>query len=310
MSSKWLFGYDEYQYYYNLSGEKQDELMETWLSYQKLRDLSCGIVGGCKDDSDNLEGKGYAGRFYSPMTNMRSEHRQKYLRLDGELVSEVDVCNAQPTFLGIMMYKETGSMSEWLKQCLNGTFYEWIKEKTMTQDDRKTIKKWMMQYMYSCYQSDKKKDYEKTHRPTFENKKTDDPFLCFQQRLNSFLKKSEPAIYQKIDWYKRHPEYRADKTLYKCFEDEKGKRKKKKIGQGKWCSRLSYDLVRMEVEYIKRCIHALPVEMKFWTIHDCICVKESDSIKVKSIMEKVSKEMYGENVILRVKRENINEECS
>lgn len=73
---------------------------------------------------------------------------------------------------------------------------------------------------------------------------------------------------------------------------------------------LSYDLVKMEVEYIQRCIHSLPEDMKFWTIHDCICVKESDSLRVKEIMEQVSREMYGEDITIRVKRENTSEEYS
>lgn len=299
-TSEWMFSYEEYQDYYHLTDTEQNEIMKDWISYQKLRDLDCGDIGGCKDDSEN-----YAGRFYSCMTNMRSDHRHKFLRLDGELVTEIDISSAQPSFLGVLLYRKTGIMTEWLKQCLNGTFYEWIQEKTNTPEDRKTIKKWMMQYMYSCYQPNKKKDYDKPHKPTYEFRKTEDPFLCFQQRLNKFLKESEPAIYNKIDWYKRNPVFRVEKDLYKGYVDDQGKNRKKKIGEGKWCSNLSYDLVKMEVEYIKKCIHALPEKMKFFTIHDCICVKESESLIVKSIMEKESKEMYGNNITLKLKRENI-----
>ena len=312
VSSEWLFSFDKYKYYYNLSDEEQEDLMKNWLSYQKLRDMSIGRMGGCLDDSDKPDGKGYAGRFYSPMTNLEGEHRHKYLRLDGELVTEVDISSAQPTFLGIMMYQMTGVKSEWLRQCISGDndFYKWIKEKTDSKEDRKTIKKWMMQYMYSCYQPNKGKDYDKPHKPTYEFIETEDPFLCFQQRLDRFLKKNEPAIYKIIDWFKRHPEYREDKPLYRPYIDESGVKRKKKIGEGKWCSMLSYYLVKMEVEYIKRCIHSLPEDMKFWTIHDCICVKESDSMKVKEIMEQVSREMYGRDITLRLKRENISEDYS
>ncbi len=70
---------------------------------------------------------------------------------------------------------------------------------------------------------------------------------------------------------------------------------------------LSYYLVEMEVEYIKNCIHSLPDDMKFWTIHDCICVKESDSELVQSIMKDVSAKMYGWGNILDLKRENTSE---
>lgn len=312
-SSDWMFNWDDFIDYYNLGDQEKEETDSQWISYQRLRDLSLHKIGGCLDDSMRDDGRQpYAGRFYTCMTNMKSEDRHKYLRLDGELITEVDVSSAQPTFLGIMMYKETGVMSEWLRQCLSKTtdFYEWIKDKTNTQEDRKTIKKWMMQFMYACYQPNAKRDYGKPHKPTFEFKKTDDPFLCFQQRLCEFLKKSEPAIYNKIDWYKRNPVFREDKDLYKNYEDEGGEKIKKKVGQGKWCSMLSYDLVKMEVEYIQRCIHSLPEDMKFWTIHDCICVKESDSLKVKEIMEQVSREMYGEDITIRLKRENSSEEYS
>ncbi len=308
-SSRWMFNYYEYQYYYHLSDKEQEDLMKTWVSYQKLRDLDCGIIGGCLDDSQKPDGKGYAGRFYTCMTNMKSEHRHNYLRLDGELITEVDISSAQPTFLGIMMYKETGVMSEWLRQCLNGTFYEWIQEKTSYTEDRKTIKVWMMRYMYSCYQPNVRKDYDKPHKPHKPTKKEmeqDGPYQDFQQRLNRFLMENEPAIYNKIDWFKKYPVYREDKIIYKIYPDEFGNKNKKSVGKGKWCSKLSYDLVKMEVEYIKRCIHALPEDMKFWSIHDCLCVKKSDSLVVKSIMEKVSREMYGK-ITLKLKMENTHE---
>lgn len=310
-TSEWLFSFDDYKYFYNLSDQEQEDLMKNWMSYQKLRDLSLGKVGGCLDDSVRTDGKKeYAGRFYSPMTNLEGKHRHKYIRLDGELVTEVDISSAQPTFLGILMYQKYGLKTTWLKKCLEGQFYEWIQEETNTQEDRDTIKKWMMQYMYSCYQPGKDKDYDKPHRPTYENLETEDPFLCFQQRLNKFLKKEEPAIYKVVDWFKRNPEYREDKPLFRSYLDNKGEKRKKKVGEGRWCSMLSYYLVKMEVEYIKRCIKELPEDMKFWTIHDCLAVKESDSLKVKEIMEQVSREMYGEDITLRLKRENTTKDYS
>ena len=79
---------------------------------------------------------------------------------------------------------------------------------------------------------------------------------------------------------------------------------------GKWCSMLSYDLVKMEVMYMKACIKELPEDIPFFTIHDCLAVKESDSLKVKEIMERVSREMFGEDITLRLKRENTSEDNS
>ena len=314
-SSDWMFNWDDFIDYYNLGDQEKEETDSQWISYQRIRDLSLHKVGGCLDDSMRDDGRQpYAGRFYSTMTTIKKEDRHHYLRLDGELVTEVDVSSAQPTFLGILMYRKTGVKTTWLEKCLEGQFYEWIAEKTntyntpLTEEERNTIKKWMMQFMYSCYQPNKGKDYDKPHKPTYEFRKTDDPFLCFQQKLNRFLKKEEPGIYKMIDWFKRNPEYRKDKPLYQSYQDDQGKDRKKKTGSGKWCSELSKYLVKMEVEYIKNCLSRLPQDMKFWTIHDCICVKESDSLKVREIMEQVSREMYG--VTIRLKRENTSEDYS
>ena len=317
VSSEWLSNYNDYRYYYSLTQKEQDDLMKNWMTYQRLRDLSLHKIGGCLDDSVRDDGRmPYAGRFYSPMTNIRKEDRHRYIRLEGERVTEVDVANAQPTFLGILMHQMTGVKSEWLKEALDGHFYEWIAEKTstykapLTEEERNTIKKWMMQFLYSCYQPGKGKDYQGEHKPTYEFRKTDDPYLCFQQRLCRFLKKNEPVIYKMIDWFKRHPEYRKDKPLYQTYLDDKGKERKRKVDEGRWCSNLSYYLVKMEVDYIQRCIHTLPEDMKFWTIHDCICVPESRSLEVQAIMEQVSREMYGEDITLRLKRENTSEDYS
>ena len=86
--------------------------------------------------------------------------------------------------------------------------------------------------------------------------------------------------------------------------DENGRLHQHKTGQGKWTSMLSYHLCKLEVEYIKACIKALPEDIKFWTIYDCICVPESRSKEVQSIMEEVSRKLYGEDIQLSLKREN------
>ena len=303
-SSTWMFNYEDYKLFYHQSEPEQANMNKDWYSYQKLRDLSCGILGGCLDDSNKPEGEGYAGRFYTCMTNMRSDHRHRYLRLDGELVTEVDISSAQPTFLGLLVYKETGVVSEWLRQCLNGTFYEWVKEKTNSTEDRKAIKKGVMEFLYSCYKPGKK-----PKNKTKKSKKASSTPKSFQKRLQLFLEENEPDIFNRVEEYKRNPVFRKDKTIYKVYVDGSGMHKKK-VGKGGWCSLLSYDLVKEEVFYIKRCIHSLPEDMKFWTIHDCICVKESDSLKVKEIMEQVSREMYGEEITLMLKRENTSEDYS
>ena len=298
-SSDWMFNWDDFIDYYNLGDQEKEETDSQWISYQRLRDLSLHKIGGCLDDSVRDDGRQpYAGRFYSTMTTIKKEDRHHYLRLDGELVTEVDISSAQPTFLGLLVYKETGVVSEWLRQCLNGTFYEWIKEKTNSTEERKTIKKGVMEFLYSCYKPGKK-----PKNKTKKSKKASSTPKSFPKRLKLFLEETEPDIFNRVAEYKRNPVFRKDKTIYKVYVDGSGMHKKK-VGEGGFCSMLSYDLVKEEVFYIKRCIHSLPEDMKCWTIHDCICVKESDSLKVKEIMEQVSREMYGEEITLMLKREN------
>lgn len=310
-SSRFFFNYDDYHYYYNLSQEKQEKLKEEWDSFQKLRDLDCGIVGGCKDDSVRDDGKQpYAGRFYTTVVNMKSDHRHKYLRLGGELFTEVDVCNAQPTFLGILIYKETGHKGEWLRQCLDGHFYEWVKEITGCPADRKEVKRLMMRYLYQCYQPNRKKDFKGEHTPTKRKNKKDGLYQGFKDRLDEYLIVNEPDIFNKIDYYKRHPIYREDKETYSYYQDESGETRKKRKGTGKWCSMLSFYLVKEEVTFIKYCIKSIPEDTPFITIHDCIGVRESDSLAIKSLMESCSRSLYGEDITLRLKRENTSEDYS
>ena len=73
---------------------------------------------------------------------------------------------------------------------------------------------------------------------------------------------------------------------------------------------LSFYLVKEEVTFIKYCIQSIPENIPFITIHDCIGVRESDSLAVKSLMESCSREMYGDDITLRLKRENTSEDYS
>lgn len=57
---------------------------------------------------------------------------------------------------------------------------------------------------------------------------------------------------------------------------------------------------KTEVEYIKTCLTRLPKDMKFYTIHDAICVRESDGMKVKEVMEQVSMDMYGVKISVKI----------
>ena len=45
-------------------------------------------------------------------------------------------------------------------------------------------------------------------------------------------------------------------------------------------------------------------QMLFYTIHDAICVKESDGEKVKRVMQEVSLDLYGEKVGIKVENKD------
>jgi len=71
-----------------------------------------------------------------------------------------------------------------------------------------------------------------------------------------------------------------------------------------WCSPLPVEMQKVEVEFIKTCLSRLPDDLKFYTIHDAICVKESDGERVKEIMEMVSMELYGEKIAVKIENKS------
>ncbi len=247
-----------------------------------LVSLSNGKVGTCKVDD-----KG--GRFYSMMVGLGKDYRRNYLHLDGERIVEVDVSSSQPTLIGLKVKKETGITSQWLSHCLKGDFYEWVTALTGVKVKRDKSKKYVMRYLFSCYGPDLPKNYEGEHLPPDE-KDGKQGYKRFKQRLTSYLRDNDPDIYVLIEQHKRHP-YWNDKS----WTDKRGKRH-----IGKWCSGLPVEMQKVEVEYIKTCLSRLPEGLGFYTIHDSICVKESEGEMVKAVMEQVSQEMYGERISVKV----------
>lgn len=65
---------------------------------------------------------------------------------------------------------------------------------------------------------------------------------------------------------------------------------------------------KTEVEYIKTSLARLPADMKFYTIHDAICVRESDGESVKAVMEQVSMEMYGGKISIKIENSSTDKE--
>ena len=266
----------------DLSKEKKKQFRKQYKNCRWLVSLHNGKVGRCKVDD-----KG--GRFYSLMVGMGKDYRRNCLSLEGERIVEVDVSSSQPTLIGLRVKKETGNTTQWLSHCLSGDFYDWVKGITGTNGNNNKIKKYVMRYLFSCYSPELPKDYEGEHLPPDlqEGKKG---YRRFEGRLTSFLKDNDPDVYSLIDDYKRHPYWNE-----KVWID-----KREKKHYGKWCSGLPVEMQKVEVGFIQTCLSRLPENLLFYTIHDAICVKESDGEKVRETMEKVSQEMYGEKIYVKI----------
>lgn len=262
--------------------DKKKDLRGRYRNSQWLLNLHNGDVGCCKVDD-----KG--GRFYSMMVCMGKDYRRACLQLEGERIVEVDVSSSQPTLIGLKIKKDTGITTEWLKHCLDGNFYEWAKEITGVKVKRGQVKKYVMRYLFSCYGASLPKNFKGEHLPP-DSKDYKKGYKKFEQKLTGYLKNNEPEIYDLIEHHKRNPVW-TDKT----WTDNRKKKRK-----GKWCSTLPVEMQKTEVEYIKTCLARLPTDMRFYTIHDAICVRESDGLVVKTVMEQVSMEMYGEKISVKI----------
>ena len=262
--------------------DKKKELRGRHRNCQWLINIHNGDVGCCKVDD-----KG--GRYYSMMVCMGKDYRRACLQLGGERIVEVDVSSSQPTLIGLKTKKDTGKTTEWLQHCLDGDFYEWAKEITGVKVKREQVKKYVMRYLFSCYGASLPKDFQGEHLPP-DSKDYKRGYKKFEQKLTAYIKAKEPEIYDLIEHHKRNPVWTE-----KVWTDNWKKKRK-----GKWCSTLPVEMQKTEVEFIKTCLARLPKDMKFFTIHDAICVKESDGDIVKAIMEQVSMEMYGEKISVKI----------
>lgn len=272
-----------YQMFDSIAGkDKKKELRGKYRNSQWLVNLHNGQTGSCKVDN-----KG--GRFYTMMVGMGKEFRRNCLTLSGERIVEVDVSSSQPTLIGLKVKQDTGKTTEWLQHCLKGDFYEWVKKLTDVKVDRSKVKKYIMRFLFSCYGSNLSKTYDGEHFPP-DTKTYKTGYRKFEHRLTSYLKDNMPEVYDLIEHHKRHPYW-----VEKSWTDNWRKKRK-----GKWCSSLPVEMQRVEVEYIKACLSKLPEDMKFYTIHDAVCVRESDGAKVKEVMEQVSMEMYGVKISVKI----------
>ena len=262
--------------------DKKKDLRGRYRNCQWLVNIHNGNVGCCKVDD-----KG--GRFYSLMVGMGKDFRRSCLTLDNERIVEVDVSSSQPTLIGLKIKKDTAKTTEWLQHCLDGDFYEWAKEITGVKVKREQVKKYVMRYLFSCYGASLPKDFQGEHLPP-DSKDYKKGYKKFEQKLTSYLKGNEPEVYNLIEHHKRKPVW-TDKTWTDSW---------KKKRKGKWCSTLPVEMQKTEVEFIKTCLARLPKDMKFFTIHDAICCRENDGLVVKTVMEQVSQEKYGEKISIKI----------
>ena len=270
--------------------DKKKDLRGRYRNCQWIVNIHNGDVGCSKVDD-----KG--GRYYTMMVCMGKDYRRACLQLDGERIVEVDVSSSQPTLIGLKVKKDTGITTEWLRHCLSGDFYEWAKEITEVKVKRDQVKKYVMRYLFSCYGASLPKDFQGEHLPP-DSKDYKKGYKKFGQKLTSYLKDNEPETYDLIERHKRNPVW-TDKTW---TDQWKTKRK------GKWCSTLPVEMQKTEVEYIKTCLAGLPADMKFFTIHDAICCRENDGVVVKAVMEKVSQDLYGEKISVKIENSSTDKE--
>lgn len=270
--------------------DKKKDLRGRYRNCQWIINLHNGDVGCCKVDD-----KG--GRYYTMMVCMGKDYRRACLQLDGERIVEVDVSSSQPTLIGLKVKKDTGKTTEWLQHCLDGNFYDWAKEITGIKVKRGQVKKYVMRYLFSCYGSGLSKDFQGEHLPP-DVKEYNRGYKKFEQKLTGYLKDNEPEVYNLIELHKRNPVWTE-----KVWTDNWKKKRK-----GKWCSTLPVLMQKTEVEFIKTCLARLPKDMKFYTIHDAICVMESNGGAVKAVMEQVSMKMYGEKISIKIENSSIDKD--
>ena len=172
-----------------------------------------------------------------------------------------------------------------------------MKDLTGVKVERAKVKTYIMRYLFSCYGASLPKDYQGEHLPP-DIKEYKRGYRKFEQKLTSYLKDNVPEVYNLIDHHKRNPVW-TEKTW---TDNWKKKRK------GKWCSTLPVEMQKTEVEYIKTCLARLPADMRFYTIHDAICVRKSDGEAVKAVMEQVSMEMYGGKISIKIENSSTDKE--
>lgn len=94
-------------------------------------------------------------RCHTNISNISSNLRQ-FLNINNEKLSQVDITNSQPLFLGVLMCKRENidkvELSNYLKECQDGNFYEYLAAKGGFEGDitsNKEIRKYFKQNIFS-----------------------------------------------------------------------------------------------------------------------------------------------------------------
>ena len=311
-AKSYLERYDEYFFTTTLKENEKKHFTDKWFAARAVCAIAehdtYHMLRHSDDSEENDEEKLIynAGRYYTCLTNMHNEIR-KELRIDGEPVVEVDISAAQPTMLGLLLRERYPDIrSAWLEHCEKGDFYEWIGSialgRKITPEERKVIKLLIMRMLYIAQKPTEKKEntsfetylkkYIKEKNPSKkENLGKGKLFKSFDFIVMSYLKAKEPELY---------------KLVYEARTNLKKVKRKKPTAAGRTTKKrndLSISMTKMEVKYIKACLKAIALDVKyFYTIHDCVGCKASDAEKVKEVMVAVGKEMF--DATLNIKLES------
>lgn len=185
------------------------------------------------------------GRIHTNFTILKKEIRNKYLKIEGQPIIEIDIKNSQPFFLLDLIRDNlhqinvnTDELSIYYEHVTNGSFYEYL-QKQVQENDRDRIK-------HQVY-------LELFNKPYYQS---------------ILLAKVFPSISQFIKVYKLRNGYKT----------------------------ISHQLQNFESDFIfnKVCKELIDEDIVFFTVHDSICVKQSDQETTRQIFDKVFNDYLAE----------------
>lgn len=126
------------------------EEAKNWLKTNSIADKSLKVNMNALEKIYNKEiyhGFDKNGRFHTNFTVLKKEIRQKFLKIDGDPIEELDVKNSQPFFLSMLMKQNGFENSEYNQAVIDGSIYDTISE---TLDmERKEVKIQVFKILYA-----------------------------------------------------------------------------------------------------------------------------------------------------------------